>query len=392
MVTQKDVIDKLAAVGLGLTPRGLTDWTRKGLLPPLQRHSRGTGHGRGAQYAWTDPDVPLHAYTLNEAMRIRGRTDTAKLLTWFAGFNYPTGVMRSLWSDMEQRQRLRALRGAVGGADFHEEDLPDVIQAVEQEVRAFRAGRKLPDGYLHVALGVMLDPNYEPSDITADQVRDVVGYLMSTSRAIDNEFLVKLLGPDVVKGGATFLHEYFSPAKLPRLIRGMSDQELQATHADLRFLAGPYRWWLRSVIEGRILSGVDKDDWRIRLAVSNIFRAGRTFLLTDLALRRTGHGERLERTMEMLQKFVAREDVRRSAGWLHEDYRATTLLHGPLSAERNDDEQRLFLEELRHRVTQNDEIKQVGNDSKDFFELLWELWRPALQPIGKAISERVQSL
>jgi len=271
MLTQNDLIEKLAALGLVLTPRGLTDWTRKGLLPPLKRHSGCRGHGRGASYAWTDPDVPLQAYTLNEAMRIRGRTDTAMLLTWFAGFDYPIGVMRSLWSDTEQRQRVRALRAAVGGADFREEDLPDVLHAVKQEVRAFRAGRKLPDGYVQVAIGVLLDPNYDPRDITADQGRDVVGHLLSTSRAIDNEFLVRLLGLDVVKGGATFLHDYFSPAKLPALINGMSNHELRVIHADLRFLTGLYRWWLRSVIERRILSGVDNDDWRLRLAASNVF-------------------------------------------------------------------------------------------------------------------------
>jgi hypothetical protein len=95
-MTQAELIHALKERGYPeVTPRVLSDWRAKNLLPPLTR--RGKGQGRGTHESWDQPDILDRAIAVYEFMRQHRRTETAHLRLWFAGFDVEPELVRAAW-------------------------------------------------------------------------------------------------------------------------------------------------------------------------------------------------------------------------------------------------------------------------------------------------------
>ena len=88
-LTPVQLSDLLGSAGYYALPARLAAWSRKGVLPALERLKPGAGAGRGAVYGWRDPTVGQQATTLCAGWEYGGQLDTIKLCAWFAGYEYP---------------------------------------------------------------------------------------------------------------------------------------------------------------------------------------------------------------------------------------------------------------------------------------------------------------
>jgi hypothetical protein len=95
-MTQAELIHALKKRGYPeVTPRVLTDWRAKRLLPPLAR--RGNGQGHGAHQFWKQPDILDRAVAVCEFMRQHRRVKTTILKLWFARFDVESELVREAW-------------------------------------------------------------------------------------------------------------------------------------------------------------------------------------------------------------------------------------------------------------------------------------------------------
>lgn len=95
MITPSDLIETLRKMGVGLTPRRLTDWRSKHLLPPLAE--RGAGRARGKVYGWNESEIVEQAIVLEDLLAEKSRSRYAALHLWRMGFSVPIELVKEGW-------------------------------------------------------------------------------------------------------------------------------------------------------------------------------------------------------------------------------------------------------------------------------------------------------
>ena len=128
-ITPTEVRRRLEGCDLLISERRLTDWRVRGWLPKLTRARPAQGAGPRAHYVWRDPDVVEQTLTLVVSLGLRGRLESARLLTWFSGFDYPIVQMRDDWADFEGRPWRFERRRALAGFRGSDEDALELTEA-----------------------------------------------------------------------------------------------------------------------------------------------------------------------------------------------------------------------------------------------------------------------
>lgn len=93
--TPTELIAALDRHDVYVTKRKLTDWSKKGLLPPLKRI--GLGQGKGTQWFWENDDVLQQAISAVHFLSLKYRADFARGRLWLAGFDVPTESGKATW-------------------------------------------------------------------------------------------------------------------------------------------------------------------------------------------------------------------------------------------------------------------------------------------------------
>lgn len=302
-ITPTEVRRRLEGCDLLISERRLTDWRVRGWLPKLTRARPAQGAGPRAHYVWRDPDVVEQTLTLVVSLGLRGRLESARLLTWFSGFDYPIVQMRDDWADFEGRpwrfERRRALAGFRGSDE-------DALDLLKLEARATRSIQKLGVSKLFTDTYVRLlfDASYRPeAELTQERAQGLLGDL--TRVFSDEAFKVLLphLRPEPVPMIVQFLQDLHSHPRLVSLIRGLSDSELETVHRDCRFFLGPYRALLRDAIMCAN-TGEARDRIGLWMVPRLSWRVGRYLMLLDIALRRRGLGRQLDATVGSIHELV----------------------------------------------------------------------------------------
>jgi hypothetical protein len=253
--------------------------------------------------------------TLILALGLRGRMESARLLTWFSGFEYPAAEMRDDWADFEEQpwrnERRRALAG-LGGSD---EDAVDVLKL---EARATRPLQKLGLSPLFTDTYVRLlcDVNFRPeAELTTEQAQRLLRDLPVVFKGEALEVLLPYLRPEPVPKIVEFLQELHNRPRLVALIRGLSDDEIATVHRDIRFLFGPCRLWLHDAI-ARANAGEAWETAGLWIVPRLGWRLGRYLMLLDIALRHRGLGPQIDASIDRLRQLVGDPENRALLGWL----------------------------------------------------------------------------
>lgn len=304
-LTPRDVSQQLERCGYHITERRLTNWRQRDWLPPLDvRRGRGTGAGRGARYAWRDPDMAGRVLTLLSLLQLRGRMDSAVVLAWFAGYRQESlEQMRSLWADFEERPWSVALAGAV--------DPPEIAQAVDDLVwtaERERTARHHSPEFVRALIRFDVDPAFHPLALGPAELERIHRDLASLNPQADA--LMHGLRPEQLKSALAFLHEYWSAPRLVELIRNLSLDDLAAVRRDCEFVLVLYRNWLRHAIAAPE-RGQPVDRAALWLAPRVTWQLGRWLMLADIALRRFGLGAQVAASLGLVAAVAQDTRVRR---------------------------------------------------------------------------------
>ena len=235
-VTSAEVCDRLA--DYGITPRCLVNWRQRDYLPPVMRVQR-ANNARGAEYRWPDDEVIGHIACIVDSLGIRGRMDSATVMSWFCGFDYPIDVARARWMAFEHLGLDAAVRHAGAGRGI---SLADAARVLIAEAKHTRLARTFSDAYISNLIRMDVDPGFDARKLTAGDAAAILDDLKKREglrRALDTAT------PEHIRVGAALLQDYLSGPRLVELIRDLDAELLARAHADVRLLTTPYRSWLR---------------------------------------------------------------------------------------------------------------------------------------------------
>ena len=291
-VSRERLINICTRLGYPISSRKLTDWVRKGLLPPLEQHGRGQGMGK--EYFWPGQSVIAQAVVVSEYLSWTNRSDDALLLTWFAGYPVPLNQVRRIWA-----------RRQAGNNSAVTQKFPDSFELQEWIRRGIqREGKKLGKPFpLSLATSMytaLLTNDFETIDglSPADERRlneEVANFLNESG---GGSSAVK--GTVLTKKGLDFIHRNLSPAQRQRLIESATAQDLLEAQRDWRvttgFMATILRYAIRAANHIEPVGIRDLARWR-RHWGHLIGNLGGSLILLDLALRQSGYRDAINASL-----------------------------------------------------------------------------------------------
>ena len=349
-VTSAEVCDRLA--DYGITPRCLVDWRQRDYLPPVMRVQR-ADNARGAEYRWPDDEVIGHITCIVDSLGIRGRMDSATVMSWFCGFDYPIDVARARWMAFEHLGLDAAVRHAGAGRGI---SLADAARVLIAEAKATRFARTFSDAYISNLIRMDVDPGFDARKLSAG---DAAAILDDLKKREGRRRVLDTATPEHIRVGAALLQDYLSGPRLVELVRDLDAEVLARAHADVRLLTTPYRSWLR---HGPARTG---GPTAVRFVPRLMWQVGRLLLLADIALRRLSFGEPIDTMMEFLQSVADDPENHRLYGLLKLTYTEWTEAGGELHG---------FAEELSRRAEAEDDFRRMLEIPAQVGKTILEIW------------------
>jgi hypothetical protein len=305
-LTQDGLSKLLSELGCPVSPRRLTDWVRKGLLPPMERSRRPKGTGRGAFYCWNDRRVLLQAVTLWACLRERHRTDSAMLSTWFLGLSYPLDRMKPLWLTWQRERISRTRAFLLGGKDAPIPSSTIARYAAAEEART-RTGRRV-EPVLIAFSRARWEPDYDPSTVLSERdglaVTAVLLSILPSGSA---------LAPAITNGNIRTVlglyHRHFAGGLIPDIVESIPDDTLRDARRDLELVMAPVLAILQQALDRYRRTGQKVPAILIWLLPRISGLIGEGLLLLDFALRSSGLGDTLDQTRTAVESSWLRPGV-----------------------------------------------------------------------------------
>jgi len=281
MQTPNEIIAELNARGYAITPRRLTDWRQKALLPPLVKH--GQGQGRAWTYVWHEADIVGQVIAVQELLRIHGHTDWLYVPLWCLGFTIPLERVQADLATMVNRRDTH-LTGGQRDPDELRFRLSEVSMAIGLRPGPRRGRPRLSAEAVEYWLNLLAgDASYAPDREALVQIATALTRMSGRDASGDLKNGGSVLSPAQLRVIQRWMRR---SAALPRLVeaaRHASEHEWEAVHGDWRALAGVIQ------VVGEVSEDDEWDDyWRVWLRMVAI--AGPWVSLADLSMRRWGQG------------------------------------------------------------------------------------------------------
>jgi len=386
-LTQEVLAKVLSELGCPVSRRRLTDWVRKGLLPPMQRTRRPDGTRRGAFYCWTDQRVVLQAVTLWACLTEHHRTDSAMLGTWFLGFSYPLDHMKALWL-VWQRERVSRTRAYLfGGDDAPASGAEVATYAAAAEVRT-KAGRRV-DPALTAFSRARWDPEYDPatalSERDAQAITTTILSLLPSGAA-----LAPTLTTGNVRVALHVYHRHFAGGLIPEIVESIPEDTLSDARRDLELLMAPVLAFLQQALDRYVRAGQNAPATLIWLLPRISGLMGEWLLLLDVALRASGLGDTLDHTRTAVESAWLQAGVAEAVDSFRRDPDVEVafqeLFRSPpeVSQTRADESPRLLsLWESR------DDLARARAAASATRNTVSGLWKPQLNSVMNALESMV---
>jgi hypothetical protein len=271
--TSAELATELSELDYPTTKRRLTDWVQKGLLPSPR--ARGRGQGRGKEYRWEEADILHRAIDVAELLDWHRRAADLFLPLWVLGYDVPLPKARSGLEGFVQRVE-GAIEAAIPYRGERSDLVSDLLWNVEAQLEKQR--NVIPLSLVTSFLHAFIDPGTRDWTLLLEDVQKELA-----RRELDGTAWPNAAGATTA---TSFVRDQLSAARLRELVAHASDDDLARVQEDLRTVMH----WARAVAS----VAMDIEDWvLLRILVS----AGKWGALIDLALRQSGHGELVDRSI-----------------------------------------------------------------------------------------------
>jgi hypothetical protein len=285
--TQDELITELGRLDRAATKRKLTDWTARGLLPPLEH--RGLGKGKGSVYYWRQPDILNQAVAVHDLIEYYRFAESLYVPLWVMGFEVPIEKVREkLMRDIDESMEELRVRGSVE---------PQALKYTLYDI-ALEQDKVSPD-VAYLWLGALFNPEVEPNDLDIEYAIEGIGTIGASSevkRTRDQKKREK----QWMEAGLAFVREHFSVPRRRRVVSDAADEEFRQVQIDTQMLWRIVRDWFGLF--------TDSHEWQQQLKhqMRGCNELGLDVALLDLSLRHAGMGNRIDRLLRMADVYSRR--------------------------------------------------------------------------------------
>lgn len=271
--TPTELTMQLNELGYPITKRRLTDWVHKGLLPSPR--ARGRGQARGKVYRWEEPDILHRAIDVAELLKWHRRAADLFLPLWVLGYDAPFPEVQAAL-----RRLVDGLDSGLNAAIPFRGDRSDLVSdfLVNAEEQLQGQPDTLPLPLIAAFLHAFIDPATRDWGLLLEDVSNTL-----TSGEAEQGAWPEAGGVTAV---AAFIRDQLSVLRLQKAVERATDTDLALVHRDLRTV----------MHSARAVASVGMDiepGMLIRLLLA----IGSWGAVMDLALRRGGHDEMVDRSV-----------------------------------------------------------------------------------------------
>jgi hypothetical protein len=291
-MTSAELILALAAKGYYVTPRRLTDWRAKGLLPRLDAKSR--GRSKGVQRPWPNATRTVEqAIAVCIAARWKRRAEFVRLTLWFTGFDVDVEDARRRWLqnlDCDVRGLRRTIEALSDPDDFFG---PMGLKIARSNQRNLKIDHQVAGMAFATLTRAFYDPSYS---IKGEDAAEAVELLNSVLRNDTASPDAPHWSNSAIAGFMMTLRDKVSLAAIRNLIAEAEPGELEEARAT----------WITfvEIISMLVQSHMGRGDWRTDKVglrfVAAFSSAGILFMLFSLRL---GFKHRIDRSFEILKSI-----------------------------------------------------------------------------------------
>jgi len=252
----------------GMTKRRVSNWRAKRLLPAfdIQGASGGRGRGRQSSYWSQGEKIIKQAFAVHEALGFHPRVEDTYLPLWLFGYEIDTETARK-----KLLKEITTVREVLAEGEGSRESLEDYFFDKASDLFA-----------------ALLEWDQDAAqDFTFEQVEQFVQMIANSTYRSDDPLSVEW----------QFVREHFLLPVLEETVANLSRAELQQLRADYCLLIEGLRL-LASAFPALSL-GFPQKYW-----VGG--NAGFFFVLFDLAFRRAGYGDFIDRHLPRLPMYIQR--------------------------------------------------------------------------------------
>lgn len=288
--TPNGLVAELNRLGYPLTKRRLTDWTQKGLLPPLRAH--GQGRGQGKVYRWEEPDIVRQATDVYELLSTKHRVDALYLPLWLLGYDMPQDAVRAGLLAPIEAALARVPEAPPPGGNA-EDRLSDAVWKVSTRMQqtGWRWLLLMDPAVLEAWLGAVLMPGHWPDASHLDDLMAAVTQNRAGWFRQDGDSTAETLK------ALDFVRAHLSLQRLREVVTTATAEDLERVQADARLLANA----------GRTFFASPEDEQGILPTI--VISLGIWSALLDLALRQAGFGTEVDEKVRRAVDYCLRKST-----------------------------------------------------------------------------------
>jgi len=289
-MTPKRVTRICTRLGYEITERKMTDWIRKGLMPPLNH--KGRGHSKGKLYYWDSPYIVAQLLAAEGLMSWYSRSKYVLLMLWFNGFNINASLVRETWLSVLKGRNQGLIAKYPDPFDWEEK----IDRLMLRDIRALDTSEKAIMKVLKFIAKIIWSNEFDLVNQLSEENPEVLDAQMFGRReAGEND----TSNSGLLVNGLVFLKKHFSPDAKIKLLESASNEELMQAQEDWSIVLRFFESLLRASQPGDSYAWPDvrwaQFWWRI------ITHIGGTAILLNLALRKEGFTSKIEHSVSLVK-------------------------------------------------------------------------------------------
>jgi hypothetical protein len=293
ILTETALVAELQRLGYtSVSVRTIQEWRRRELLPDFDQKGQGLGQGAGRRPSvWIDGRAVIErAAWVSDLIRVYGRMESAYLPLWMLGYLVPLKRVRKALRQpiVDLDQAMRREMKTKGDLDI-EDVIDDALFEAERKILKDNSSASLDQ--LTAVYNLLFNPKYDPEKgvfdecAPRDEAREGQAHIPNQDQTWN------------LFQHASFIKEHLSFERIKETLRNCTVEDLKIIERDLGILReivfhiGRMVKAMASAVPAEFTKGFT-NEWHA------LFFVGRMCILADLSLRRSGHGDWVDKILQ----------------------------------------------------------------------------------------------